>query len=186
MLRSEHFNLNKSGGIKFSRYWPGLINTRRMLLMASLLAASPISMAQQTEAAGEINLAQIIEWRQTNYKDLGAAYKSMTDELRKKKPGIYMYGRYLKQLLNLSHAPLEHDWFPEGSGPESGLKTAARPEIWSNNTEFRKWVEALPAEVEKLQVIVTSKGEIGEIKAQHKAVGETCKSCHDLFRVENE
>ena len=97
-----------------------------------------------------------------------------------------MYRRYLKQLLNLSHIQAEQDWFPAGSGPESGLETAAKPEIWTNNTEFQEWVEALPVEAEKLQDIVANRGEISEIKAQHKALGETCKGCHDSFRVEDD
>ena len=175
---------NKSGRFELRQQWANSRHARLMLFMAVLMAASSMSVAQQADA--EVDIASVIKMRQMNYGDLGAAYKSMTDELRKKKPGRYMYGRYLKQLVNLSHDQAKYDWFPAGSGPESGLETAATPEIWTKNTEFREWVEALPVEADKLQEIVTNKGEISEIKAQHKALGKTCKGCHEPFRVEED
>lgn len=176
--------INKSGSFELRQKWVISKHVQLMLVVAALITASSMSVAQQAD--GEVDIASVIEMRQTNYADLGSAYKSMTDELRKKKPGRYMYGRYLKQLVNLSHDQAKFDWFPAGSGPESGLETAATPEIWTKNTEFREWVEALPVEADKLQEIVANKGEISEIKAQHKALGKTCKGCHEPFRVEED
>ncbi len=203
--------MNRSEGMERRR--GAAVRTGWTLALVSLMAVSSFSIAQETddadsfgddefgdifgdEALGDESVVEgpqdtlsvevVIERRQLYYGDIGAAYKSMTDELRRKKPGMYMYGRYLKQLTELSHTQAEQDWFPTGSGPESGLETAATPEIWTDSVEFRKWIDALPTEADKLREIVASRGPLGDVRKQHKALGKTCKGCHKPFRVEDD
>lgn len=182
-LRISH---ERSEGIEVRRRCPGAERARRVLVMAALMAASSLSVAQQTDEGDVVDLQQIIEMRQSNYKDIGGAFKGISDELRKGSPGMHMLTRYVKQLVTLAHMQSEQDWFPSGTGPEAGIKTAAKPEIWKNDAEFQKWRMALPVEADKLQKLVAGGGSIDAIKAQHKALGETCTGCHKPFRIKDD
>ena len=62
------------------------------------------------------------------------------------------------------------------------VKTAAKPEIWSQPKEFRAAAEALERESGKLAELAAKK-EWKEFDAQFARVGEGCDSCHKRFRV---
>ena len=66
--------------------------------------------------------------------------------------------------------------FPAGSGADP--KTAADPKIWENNADFQK-------RLTELATLATTAGAATDAAAYStafKAVGATCKSCHDVYR----
>ena len=73
------------------------------------------------------------------------------------------------------------DWFPEGTGPETGLKTGAKAEIWETP-------DAFTAAVSEFEIAISGLSDAGRaadpdlIKAGFVKVGGTCKGCHDTFR----
>jgi cytochrome c556 len=67
--------------------------------------------------------------------------------------------------------------FPPGTGQDVVPTTRAKPEIWSNRTQFDANVAALATETEKLGDIAKS-GDIEAYKTQYAAVGKACTSCH--------
>ena len=67
--------------------------------------------------------------------------------------------------------------FPAGTGHDVVPTTRAKPEIWSNRTQFEANVAALATETEKLGDIAKS-GDIEAYKTQYAAVGKACTSCH--------
>ena len=73
-------------------------------------------------------------------------------------------------------------WFPAGSGPETGIKTAAKPEIWAQPADFKAAHDALVVEAGKL-VTVAASGDAAAIGAQLQATGKACGGCHKPFRV---
>jgi cytochrome c556 len=129
--------------------------------------------------AGPAEIAQI-KPRQDKLRDMGGALKAITDELKKGKldwdntilPNVQTIKERSGYLLN---------WFPKGSGPESGVKTYALPVIWQKNDDFVKLGKAAQAEALKLDQVAASKN-ADALKAQVIATGKACKACHDTYR----
>ena len=130
-------------------------------------------------AAGPAEVAQI-KPRQDKLRDMGGALKAINDELKKGKvdwdntiiPNAQTIKDRSAYLLN---------WFPKGSGPESGKKTYALPAIWQKNDDFMKLGKAAQAEAVKLDQVASSK-DVNALKAQALATGKACKACHDNYR----
>lgn len=144
--------------------------------------AVAVVVAMTAGAAGAATIAETIAVRQAGYKEMGKAFKAMNDELKKPNPDLSQFPAYAKVIRGQSLAIPK--WFPKGSGPESGVKTKAKPNIWTENAKFVSAEKALQVETAKLQTVASSKN-IDAIKAQVRATGGTCKSCHDSFRAED-
>jgi cytochrome c556 len=127
--------------------------------------------------------AAAIKARKTGYGEIGAAFKSVNDELRKPKPLAIVLTRATATISKT--AVRIPNWFPAGSGPELGVKTAAKPDIWKKRAEFdalqRKFVTEA-ATLDKLAAV----GDMKTVAAQAKVVGATCKACHDKFRTKED
>ena len=76
------------------------------------------------------------------------------------------------------------DWFPEGTGPESGVETEALPVIWENKADFNLKVTALQDAAALLDSAAQT-GDIAAIGAAFKTTGGTCKACHDKYRLDD-
>jgi cytochrome c556 len=74
-------------------------------------------------------------------------------------------------------------YFPKGSGPESGLKTRAKPEIWKDNAAFVKLQGDMITAAKALDAAAAS-GNAAGLGSARNTLGGTCKSCHDRFRAE--
>src|ERR1700722_14429501 len=72
----------------------------------------------------------VIKGRQSNLHDLGSAYKSLGDELKKAKPILFLVQQYIGQISEL--AKQRKYWFPSGTGPEAGIDTKAKPLVWKS------------------------------------------------------
>ena len=143
------------------------------VLASVLLAGTALS------AAAAVSPADAVKVRQANYKKLGRAFKGINDELKKSAPDKAAIKKDADELAALAqHIP---EWFPPGSGPEAGVKTAAKAEIWKNAAEFRKDADALRVESAKLAQVAGG-GDIAAIQAQVKATGAACGACHKAFR----
>jgi cytochrome c556 len=118
--------------------------------------------------------------RQANFKQLGGAFKTLNDELKAGSPDGAKITAAALTMKNL--AAQEATWFPKGSGPEAGVKTAAKPEIWSDAAGFAAAVRNLQSETTKLHQLAAA-GDIDGVKGQVRATGGACKACHDKFRV---
>ncbi len=130
-------------------------------------------------AAGPAEIAQI-KPREDKLRDMGGALKAINDELKKGKvdwdntiiPNAQTIKDRSAYLLN---------WFPKGSGPETGKKTYALPAIWQKNDDFVKLGKAAQAEAIKLDQVAASKDQ-NALKAQALETGKACKACHDNYR----
>lgn len=151
-------------------------NIRSTLLMGTTLLATTFGMAFAAGAPAE----QTIKARQGHLKDLGAAFKEVRDQLRSSRPDMAQLNSASGQIAAL--ATQMSDWFPQGSGPESRVKTDAKPEIWSDPAGFEKALKNFQAEAPKLQQLAAA-NDVGGIKAQVGKLGGACKGCHDNYRV---
>jgi len=118
--------------------------------------------------------------RHENFKQLGGAFKAIVDQLKKDAPDKAVIAANAQKANAL--AAQQPSWFPKGSGAESGVKTDAKPEIWSDPQGFAAAVQKLQAATAKLQQ-VASTDDMAAIKAQVQATGGACKNCHETYRV---
>lgn len=129
--------------------------------------------------AGPAEIAQI-KPRQDKLRDMGGALKAIDDELKKRTvdwdnvvlPNTQTIKDRSGYLLN---------WFPKGSGPESGVKTYALPAIWQKNDDFVKLGKAMQAEAGKFSQVAGSRN-ADALRAESMALGKACKACHDSYR----
>ncbi len=118
--------------------------------------------------------------RHDNFKAQGAAFKAINDELKKDAPDkALIASNALKIKASSTALP---SWFPKGSGPESGVKTDAKAEVWSDAAGFAAAANKFQVEASKFQQLAAA-GDIAAIKAQVRPVGGSCKGCHDKYRV---
>ena len=118
--------------------------------------------------------------RQAHFKEQGAVFKAINDEARKDTPDKAVIAANAAKLKALA-ADLP-TWFPKGSGPETGLPTAAKPEIWTDADGFAAAAAKLQDEATKLAA-VSAGGDMDAIKAQFRAAAGACKACHDKYRT---
>jgi cytochrome c556 len=121
-----------------------------------------------------------IEARQSNFKDLGGAFKTVRDQLRLSKPDLSSIEQAAQSVKEFSeqHA----NWFPKGTGPEAGYETAAKPEIWTDPQGFAVANKRFAEEGAKLFVLAQAK-DLAGLKAHATVLGQACKGCHDKYRV---
>ena len=131
-------------------------------------------------AACSAEVPEAISKRQENFKSLGAANKTISDELEKPDPSVAVIRDSAKSLGDLvPHIPT---WFPEGSGPETGAETAALAVIWEQRAEFEEAAANVKNLVGALNVAAAG-DDITSISAAAAEVGPGCKNCHNTFRL---
>jgi len=118
--------------------------------------------------------------RHDNFKAQGAAFKAILDELKKDSPDPALLGANAMK-LKVSSTALP-SWFPKGSGPESGVKTDAKAEVWSDAAGFAAAANRFQVEAAKFQELAAA-GDVAGMKGDARALGGACKNCHDKYRV---
>ena len=72
-------------------------------------------------------------------------------------------------------------WFPRGTGAEAGVRTRAKPDIWSNPAGFRQAGATFVVAARALNVAARA-GDVAQIRAAFTGVSHACSNCHDSFR----
>ena len=145
-----------------------------VLASAAVAAICGAAYAQRPDAAATI------QTRQGNYKQMAAALKGISDQLRSGSPDLAQIRPRAALLADRSTHVL--GWFPHGTGPEAGVRTRAKPEIWSNAAGFRYAGAALIVAARQLNSAAAA-GDIARIRAALPAVQRGCAGCHDTFRA---
>ena len=130
-------------------------------------------------ALAAVDAAKVEHDRMESFHKLGAAFKVVNDQLKADKPDTGVIAAQAKVMADL--AKQIPSWFPAGSGPEAGIKTRAKAEIWSENAGFVTAAKGLETESGKLASIAAG-GDLDAIKAQVKATGGACGTCHNKYR----
>jgi cytochrome c556 len=144
-------------------------------MLAAAALAGGVAMAQEASPGGKAVLA-----RQAHMKELAKAFGGVGAELRKEAPDKTAIAAGAAQAKALAAAL--PTWFPKGSGPEAGAKTAAKAEIWSDAAGFDTAVAKVQAETAKLADVAAG-GDLDAIKAQARATGGACNACHEKYRT---
>jgi cytochrome c556 len=143
--------------------------------LCRLLLAVPIV----ATAAIAATPSDYIASRQAGYKQIAKANKAILDELRGGSPSMATIAANAQILTR--YADKIHSWFPRGSGPESAVKTAALPAIWTNPNGFRQSSQSFSLSSKRL-LVAASRKDLPAVTAASAQVGESCRSCHQSYR----
>jgi cytochrome c556 len=149
---------------------------RSMIACGALTAA----LAGTTLVAAETD---VVAQRVAGFRELGAAFKNANDELKSGTPQPYVIQLSARQIRSAASAI--YGWFPPGSGPQPGVKTAAKPGIWEQPDAFKAAQDALAAAAGAFSEAASS-GDMDQIQTQARRLGEACSACHRQFRVEQD
>ena len=155
-----------------------------LVLVAAVIAAGGVTFAQgqsppssQGQAASP---AGVVKARQQGLKTLGAAFKTIRDELRGDSPDA---AKIRIAAADITHAASAiGKWFPAGTGPDSGVKTDARPEVWTDAAGFAAAQDTFVREANKWAQLGNST-DASAWKEGAASLGRSCKGCHDKYRV---
>lgn len=144
--------------------------------IAAVLAVSAV-----TAAAATPEVIRAIAARQANYKEIGGAFKTINDEVRTGAPDMATVRPLARDLA--TRAARMVNYFPRGSGPESGIETRAMARIWAEQTRFNGIQQRMVTAARALNTATTA-GNLRQMREASATLGETCRSCHDRYREE--
>jgi cytochrome c556 len=138
------------------------------------VAALGVAEAQQNRAA------QQIKYRQAAYTVLGTQFGIMGAMAQGRAPwDAKAFATAAERAAFI--ATVTPDTFPAGS--ESGAPTKAKSEIWRNEAEFGRMMNDLQAKTAALATAAKG-GNADAAKAALGAAGQTCKACHDKYKLD--
>lgn len=152
--------------------------------MTHRLAAPVLALALLATGAAALAApaGETVRAREANFKQLGKGMKATMDQLKSGSPNLAVIRAAAAQMVPA--AQRVPTLFPKGTGPESGVKTEALPEIWTKPAEFRTAADKLVTAATAFKAAADS-GDLARIKPAAMALGGTCKGCHDTFRAKD-
>jgi cytochrome c556 len=155
-----------------------------LVLVAAVIAAGGVTFAQgQSPASSQGQAAsavEVVKARQQGLKTLGAAFKTIRDELRGDSPDA---AKIRIAASDITHAASAiGKWFPAGTGLDSGVKTNAKPEVWTDAAGFAAARDTFVREGNKWAQLGNST-DAPAWKEGAASLGQSCKGCHDKYRV---
>ena len=123
--------------------------------------------------------ADQVRARIAGFRELGAAFKAVNDGLRGEVSPVLIQ-QSARQIRNAARQ--QYAWFPAGTGPQPGLKTAAKALIWAKPAQFKAAQDNFARQADAFQKAAAG-GNVATIRAEARKLGATCKACHDTFRV---
>ena len=147
----------------------------RQYSLAALLAAGAVLLV----AAVDPHVA--ISKRQDGMKLVGRTFKGINDQLKSSTPDAQALKLGSAQLAQL--AKQVPSWFPRGTGPETGVKTAAKADVWTNPADFRAKAAALATTTAALANAAATSSDPAVLTPLVRQVGGACKACHETYKT---
>ena len=144
-------------------------------------AAEVTPAPEATPAAASDTPADVpafMKTRHENYEALGKNMKVLMDNMKAATPDMAAVTAAAAEVKKT--ADIMGTWFPAGTGPETGIKTGAKANIWTDRATFDAAAVRLQTEATALAAVTDAAG----FKAQFPKTGAACKNCHDTFREE--
>jgi cytochrome c556 len=145
------------------------------ILAVLALAASAVALL----AAVDPNVA--IPARQMGMKQVGRTFKGINDQLHSGSPDSAALAAGAHQLADLARKV--PSWFPAGSGPGTGVKTAAKAEIWAQPADFHAKAVALANATAALDAAAAKSADPAVLQPFVAQVGGACKACHTAYKA---
>lgn len=144
-----------------------------------MMVGAGVALAAAGTAYAQLAPKDAVGVRINAYRETGAAFKNINDQLKGDVPAKIMLRSSARTIAGAARD--QHKWFPAGSGPDAGVKTKAKPAIWSDAAGFNA-AQARFAREADLMVKVVESGDKTQMQKQAKALGQSCSSCHSKFR----
>lgn len=138
--------------------------------------------AEAEVLASGLTAAEQIALRQDRFEELGDTFRTINQQLRLTEPDVTLIQASAAKVPTLTEGM--ETWFPEGTGPESGIETEALATIWETPEDFAQKVADHRAAATALAETATG-GDLAAIAAAVQATGKTCGACHDVYRVDD-
>ncbi len=145
-------------------------------------ASEASSEAATVQLPNGMTIKEQIEARQGQLEKVGDAFKAISDQLKAGSPNIAIIQEAAAAVPEATQGMA--DWWPEDSGPESGVETDALPAIWENMADFQEKVGNMQEAAANLNTAAQG-GDMAAIGEAFKATGGTCKACHDDYRLDD-
>lgn len=145
------------------------------LLMGGLFGAASFAGTENAEAT--------IQQRQDNFGKIGESFKTIRDQVRADAPDMTAITDAAATINQLAQEL--QTWFPAGSGPETGIETEAKAEIWQDKGGFTSAANRLVDESGKF-LALTKSGDARQVAGGIRGLGGACKNCHDQFRLDDD
>jgi cytochrome c556 len=156
---------------------------RNRVIRAFFMGALTAGIAGGTVlAAAGSTPADVIKMRIDRLRELGSAVKNVNDELKSDSPQPIVIQISARTVA--AAAKEQYGWFPKGSGPEAGVKTKAKAEIWANSAEFKKAQDNFAAQA-NVFVKAAASGNVDQIRATARPLSAACTGCHRQFRADS-
>lgn len=139
-----------------------------------------VGLALCAGAAYAASASDTIGARQANFKVIGKAFKALREGSGAASPDAAALRASADALARA--AGKVHGYFPKGTGPEAGVKTAALPAIWQKPAEFQAAARKLESAANAAQSAAQS-GNVASLRAALPGLGGACKGCHDQFKA---
>lgn len=152
----------------------------RSLPLAALAAACVLAGGA---AAAKLDPAAAIQARQAGMKSIGRNFKAINDQMRGGAPDAAVVAASAHELAGL--ATKVPSFFPAGTGPDSGVKTAVKPDVWSNAADFRAKAQALAVATRNLDAAAKKGGDMAALQPLVAQVGAACKACHTAYKIQD-
>lgn len=145
---------------------------KKSAIAAFLLAATALpASAQQVKAEDQV------KYRKAAYTLMGLNMGSLGAMAQEKKP--YNREEAVKNADFVAMlATVPKGYFGDGTGKD----TKAKPEIWTNRSDFDAKMDKMVTEAAKLPAAARS-GDLAALKKQVGDTGAACKACHDDYRA---
>jgi cytochrome c556 len=153
---------------------------RKAAFLVSFIVFGGVALGQLAAAASDPAAVQkLVDAREAHYKQIGKAAKGIKDELGESQPNLAS----VQANANVIEALAKQipTWFPNGSGPQAGVKTEALPTIWQQVPLFKQRAAGLAGAAHQISVAAGS-GNLEATRAAAGNLGNACKACHDTFR----
>jgi cytochrome c556 len=150
--------------------------------LATMMAAGAV-LAAGGAAYAQLSPKDAVSARVNGYRETGAAFKTINDQLKSGAPAKIMLRLSAKRIIQTSHD--QYGWYPMGSGPDAGVKTKAKPAIWTDAAGFKAAQDRLQQQATLMGQAVDG-GDLAQIKTQAHALGEACAACHSKYREKEE
>jgi len=145
------------------------------VVIAAMLAVLTAPASWAADAA----MQKAAKERHENFHHLGDAFEGIEKEAKKRKPDMTAAQKFAADIDRLAQA--QSTWFPVGSGPDDGIKTKAKAEVWTKPAEFQAIHERFLREAAKLKDVAAGV-DAQALAAQVETTGQTCSDCHIGFR----
>ncbi len=153
---------------------------RSLLFLTSLAVVVSATVLAPACAQGQ-SAAPVIEARKEAMKAKGGAMRVLTPLARGDSPWNQDAAMAaLATLLRVGDGTTA--LFPRGTGPESGVSTAALPAVWDQWPSFEAATRGF-TDAARLVEEAAKAGDLDRFKGGFGALARSCGTCHETFRA---